>query len=481
MKRNESSVEGSDEDGAVQEVNKASASDATTERKETMQQKLKNQALLKAESYTYTITYHWGTDESKTESRKSTKNEYAFAVYTRAAQWAEQNNRLEEGYRVVGWATEENATETEYKPGDTIDLTNESPNIDLYPVYEQMDLVETQIGVLYLDESLPDGYKVSELTTESFQCLNYNLTHPVSGMHKVNTNDIYEKLQSVLEIEDGYEVLGMIKDNVSATPKLMDLEGTTTISFSEGTFYLVVQKVEEPESKEVTYSVKRHIYGSDKVEETTKTTDAESYTVTLPKLPFQIEDYKAKLEEGYKLVGWSETEGAETAEYGLGAKVVLTREKPVVDLYPVYGQMDLFEITVNVLYLDDSVEGGYKTGEGVVGNFQCINYAVNHPEDGYMHQIRYVNLYQQAQQYVSVEEGYELVGMTTKAASANPEMVDVTSTETIHFSKGNTIYLVAKKVEEPEPEEVTYSVKRHIYGSDKVEETTKTTDAESYT
>ncbi|MDO4296601.1 MAG: hypothetical protein Q4D90_10650, partial [bacterium] len=171
---------------------------------------------------------------------------------------------------------------------------------------------------------------------------------------------------------------------------------------------------------------------------------------TLPKLPFQIEDYKAKLEEGYKLVGWSETEGAETAEYELGAKVVLTREKPVVDLYPVYGQMDLFSLKLYVLYLDEKSESGYRISEEIRGEFQCVNYGVDHPEDGYLHQISRTNLYEKAQEYLTLETGYEFVGILDGKVSANPELLDMTKTSMLNYSNEFPVYLVAKKVEEPE-------------------------------
>ena len=157
--------------------------------------------------------------------------------------------------------------------------------------------------------------------------------------------------------------------------------------------------------------------------------------------PFQVEDTKTRLEQGYKWIGWSTKENATEAEYTLGQKVTMTAENPELDLYSVYAPLDQAEFNVVVMYKDGETTTLSKATKASV---TCKNWSISHPESGSMHESTVKEVYEAATKAASIKSGYKLKGM---ALNDKGELEEI-NTSRIDFSKNSTFYLVAEKVEE---------------------------------
>ncbi|MDO4326257.1 MAG: hypothetical protein Q4E24_09550, partial [bacterium] len=357
--------------------------------------------------FEYAIHYYDGNGEiAKSDTGKSSK-EVKKTLPSRVFQIPGYRDRVEEGYKCIGWSTEEGSDTVEYTFGQKVTLSSEESTLNLYPVYALMDTFSVEVSILYIDESLDNGYAVGDAETIDLQCKNYAMDHPESGsMHQVDRNVLYQDAKEAIRaIRSGYEIVGLSSGNASAEPRLLDMSSSELINCTEGAnFYLVAKK-----APETTYTVRYHIYGTDEVKEESRTVKASEYGMSLYSRVFQIADYKARMDEGLKLIGWSTTEGAEVAEYEIGGKAALTSENPTVDLYPVYGPLDTFHVKVSILYVDESLENGYTTSEEKEIDLTCQNYSIGHPGDGYMHQVDRNVLYQDAKEAIrAIRSGYEI-------------------------------------------------------------------------
>ena len=275
---------------------------------------------------------------------------------------------------------------------------------------------------------------MSKATKASVTCKNWSISHPESGsMHESTVKEVYEAATKAASIKSGYKLKGMALNDKGELEEI----NTSRIDFSKNsTFYLVAEKIPN-----TTYTIRYHLDGSDKVKEVTKTVAAESYSSTLYSRPFQVEDTKTRLEQGYKWIGWSTKENATEAEYTLGQKVTMTAENPELDLYSVYAPLDQAEFNVVVMYKDGETTTLSKATKASV---TCKNWSISHPESGSMHESTVKEVYEAATKAASIKSGYKLKGM---ALNDKGELEEI-NTSRIDFSKNSTFYLVAEKVEE---------------------------------
>jgi hypothetical protein len=141
---------------------------------------------------------------------------------------------------------------------------------------------------------------------------------------------------------------------------------------------------------------------------------------------------------------FSYSDGTTATLYLVVQKVVKEEEKEEEE------EEDTVSIPAAILYLDEEAENGYTTGNDTIIEFDCLRKNPDHT--GFKHQVTGKALYAGVMEALAGEvdeEEYEILGVTSTGAKANPNL-NITENGTTAFSYSDgttaTLYLVVQKV-----------------------------------
>ena len=408
----------------------------------------------------------------------------------------------EDEYEILGvtsYAASANPTYNVKEDGGTAFSYSDGTTATLYLVVKekkaQKDEVTIPTAILYLDETAENGYRVGDESSVTFDCVRNKPEGHEGFKHQVLGKNLYagvtEKYKDSVDT-DKYEILGVTSFGASANPTCnIKEDGGTAFSYSDGTtatLYLVV-KEKKAQKDEVTIPT-AILYLDESAENGYRVGEEDSVT-------FDCVRNKPEGHEGFKhqvlgkklYAGITEKykDSVDTDKYevvgvtSFGASAIPTcnikedggtafsySDGTTATLYLVVKakkeQKDEVTIPTAILYLDESAENGYRVGDESSVTFDCVRNKLEGHE-GFKHQVLGKNLYagvtEKYKDSVDTDK-YEILGVTSYAASANPTYnVKEDGGTAFSYSDGTTatLYLVVKEKKAPVSIKYTVSFK----------------------